>query len=217
MTAQEADRYHGNHAFRLSIEVPQIGHPYETTASLNMTREQILAYNFDRAACRYQPGQDVSACNFKLDYASYECIEAASEPKNPELNKTGIMAARVVTKGAHENRELLAESYRPVAGLEQRNRNDRIRRIDGQVSENLMEETLKFLEMDAGDERRGDRQQIVLSAAGGHVLPDEHAQPVAVIIPAHGLNFDVLAQHIEAQPLHERNIIDQRLVRRRGV
>ncbi|MCI7100319.1 MAG: hypothetical protein MR966_15765 [Lachnospiraceae bacterium] len=151
MTAQEADRYHGNHAFRLSIEVPQIGHPYETTASLNMTREQILAYNFDRAACRYQPGQDVSACNFKLDYASYEFIEAASEPKNPELNKTGIMAARVVTKGAHENRELLAESYRPVAGLEQRNRNDRIRRIDGQVSENLMEETLKFLEMDAGD------------------------------------------------------------------
>ena len=76
---------------------------------------------------------------------------------------------------------------------------------------------MAVLEMNAGDERCGDGQQIVLSAAGGHILPDQHAQPVAVIIPAHRLNFDVLAQHIEAQPLHERNIIDQRLVRRRGI
>ena len=76
---------------------------------------------------------------------------------------------------------------------------------------------MAVLEVNAGDERRGDGQQIVLSAAGGHILPDQHPQPVAVVIPAHRLNFDVLAQHIEAQLLHARNIIDQRLVRRRGI
>ena len=76
---------------------------------------------------------------------------------------------------------------------------------------------MTVLEMNAGDERRGDGQQIVLSAAGGHVLPDQHAQPVAVIIPAHGLDLDMLAQHVEAQTLHQFDIIDQRVVRRCGI
>ena len=73
------------------------------------------------------------------------------------------------------------------------------------------------LVMDAGDERGGDGQQAVVPAAVDHVLPDQHTEPVAVIVPAHGLDFDVLAQHVKAHVLHELKIKDHCLVRRRGV
>ena len=38
-----------------------------------------------------------------------------------------------------------------------------------------------------------------------------------MIVPAHGLDFDVLAEHVEAQVLHELNIEHHRVVARRGV
>ena len=67
------------------------------------------------------------------------------------------------------------------------------------------------------DERRRDRHGAVFPAAGHHVLPYKHPQPVAVVVPAHGLAFDVLAQHVEAHVLHELDIKNHRLVRWRGI
>ena len=71
--------------------------------------------------------------------------------------------------------------------------------------------------MNTRDEGRGDREKVVCSTAVYHVLPDEHAEAVAVIVPAHGLNFDVLAEHVEAHVLHELNIEHHRVVARRSV
>ena len=67
------------------------------------------------------------------------------------------------------------------------------------------------------DERRGDRQKVILPAAVRHVLPDQHAQPVAVIVPPHRLHLDVLAQHVEAEIFHRPDVPDERLVARRGI
>ena len=50
-----------------------------------------------------------------------------------------------------------------------------------------------------------------------HILPDEHAQLVAVVVKTLGLDFGVFAQHVEAELLHPRNIGDQRFIRRCGV
>ena len=62
------------------------------------------------------------------------------------------------------------------------------------------------------DERCGYGQLAVASAAVGHILPDQHAQPVAVVIPAQRLQLDVLAQHIEAHPLHRLDVVDHGLI-----
>ena len=43
----------------------------------------------------------------------------------------------------------------------------------------------------------------------------QHAQPVAVPVPALGLELDVLAQHVEARRAHGLDVKDQRLVGRR--
>ena len=73
------------------------------------------------------------------------------------------------------------------------------------------------LEMDA------HKRQILLGhgdevlAAAHHVLPDDHAKAVTVIVPAHRLNFDVLAQHVEAQVLHGLDVPDHGLVAGRGI
>ena len=73
------------------------------------------------------------------------------------------------------------------------------------------------LAVDTSDKGRGDREKVIFSAAVYHVLPDEHAEAVAVIVPAHGLDFDVLAEHVEAHVLHELNIEHHRVVARRSV
>ena len=71
--------------------------------------------------------------------------------------------------------------------------------------------------MNARDEGRGDGEKVIFPAAVYHVLPDEHAEAVAVIVPAQRLDFDVLAEHVEAQVLHELNVKNHRVVARRGV
>ena len=71
--------------------------------------------------------------------------------------------------------------------------------------------------MAAGDERGGDCEKIILPAAVYHVLPHQHAQPVAVIVPAHRFDLYVLSQYIEAHVAHELNVVHHRLVARRGV
>ena len=53
--------------------------------------------------------------------------------------------------------------------------------------------------------------------AGYHVLPNDHPQPVAVIVPPQRLDLDVLAQHIEAHVPGGLNVPDHGLIRRRGV
>ena len=63
----------------------------------------------------------------------------------------------------------------------------------------------------------GDEPVLIGGTAVYHVLPDEHAQLVAVVVKTLGLDFCVLAQHVEAELLHPRNIGGQRFVRRCGV
>ena len=74
-----------------------------------------------------------------------------------------------------------------------------------------------ILVVNAGDEGRGDGEKVIFPAAVYHVLPDEHAEAVAVIIPAHRLDFDVLAEHVEAHVLHELDIENHGVVARRGI
>ena len=73
------------------------------------------------------------------------------------------------------------------------------------------------VEVPARHERGGDDERVVAFAAAGHILPDEHTQPVAVIVPAVALDLDVLAQHVEAHVLGQLDVIDERVVARRGV
>lgn len=63
----------------------------------------------------------------------------------------------------------------------------------------------------------GDEPVFIGGTAVYHILPDEHAQLVAVVVKTLGLDFGVFAQHVEAELLHPRNIGDQRFIRRCGV
>ena len=72
-------------------------------------------------------------------------------------------------------------------------------------------------QMPSSDQRGRDDKGTVVPAAAGHILPDQHAEPVTVVIPAQGLHLDVLAQHVEAAVFGRLNVKDQGLVRRRGV
>ena len=45
-----------------------------------------------------------------------------------------------------------------------------------------------------------------------HILPDEHAKAVTVVIPAHRLQLAVLAQQAEAALLHSFDITYERLI-----
>ena len=56
-----------------------------------------------------------------------------------------------------------------------------------------------------------------MAAAVYHVLPDDQPQTVAVVVPAVGLDFDVLADHVEAGFSDLRKIEDHCFVRRRRV
>ena len=55
---------------------------------------------------------------------------------------------------------------------------------------------------------------VVGAAARGHVLPDEHAQPVAERIEARLLHFEVHAQQVEAKFAHRADVKLERLLRR---
>ena len=49
-------------------------------------------------------------------------------------------------------------------------------------------------------------------AAAEHILPDDHTQPVAMVVPAEGFHLDMLTQNVEAQLLAAEDIENQRLV-----
>src|SRR5690606_10228277 len=61
------------------------------------------------------------------------------------------------------------------------------------------------------------RVPLISQIPAGHILPNEHALPVAVVIPAGRLHLDVLADHIEAHFLGLLNIKKKRLVGGRGI
>ena len=71
--------------------------------------------------------------------------------------------------------------------------------------------------MDAEKRQHLGVQRLKALEAGHHVLPHQHPQPVAVVIPPQRLDLDVLAQHVEAQLLHGADVTDHGLVRWRGV
>ena len=56
----------------------------------------------------------------------------------------------------------------------------------------------------------------VAAAAVDDVLPHQHAEAVAVRVPAQRLDLRVLAQHGEAERLHRLDVVDHRLVAGRG-
>ena len=58
----------------------------------------------------------------------------------------------------------------------------------------------------------GNMEKAVRLPAGHHVLPHQHAAPIAMVVPAVGLHLQVLAQHVEAGVLHGLNVEGERLV-----
>ena len=62
----------------------------------------------------------------------------------------------------------------------------------------------------------GHHRAVVAASAVDQVLPHEHAEPVAVVVPAQRLDLDVLAQHREAEIPGGADVMGQRLVRRCG-
>ena len=69
----------------------------------------------------------------------------------------------------------------------------------------------------SGEKRRGYGQRIVLAAAVYHILPYEHPQPVAVIIPPERLYLYMLPEHIEAHILHGLYIGNHSFIRGCGI
>ena len=49
-------------------------------------------------------------------------------------------------------------------------------------------------------------------ATADHILPYDHSQTIAVVIPAQRLELDMFPEHIEAQPFCEADIIDKGLI-----
>ncbi|MNP86143.1 hypothetical protein D3C76_1862050 [compost metagenome] len=60
-------------------------------------------------------------------------------------------------------------------------------------------------------------QMVPAPAAVNHVLPDNQSEPVAMIVPPGGFDFNMLPHHVEAEPLHGFDIISQCLVTRSGI
>src|SRR3546814_9660948 len=57
----------------------------------------------------------------------------------------------------------------------------------------------------------------VLAAARWHVLPDQHPEPVGVVIIARGFDLDMLPQHIEPRLFQKDDVALHRLLRRRRI
>ena len=62
-----------------------------------------------------------------------------------------------------------------------------------------------------------DGQRGIGIAAVHHILPDQHPQPVTMVVPAQRLHLDVLSQHIKAQPFHFGDVMDHRFIGGSGV
>ena len=60
--------------------------------------------------------------------------------------------------------------------------------------------------------KRGFEHKVAHDAAADHVLPDEHTEPVTVVVPAQRLHFYVLTQHVEAKALHGGDVVNHRIV-----
>ena len=75
-------------------------------------------------------------------------------------------------------------------------------------------EPVIFIILDAdADIRQNTRKDISdILAAADHILPDYHAESVAVIVPAQGLDLDMLSEHIKAEALHLGDIKYHRFV-----
>ena len=65
------------------------------------------------------------------------------------------------------------------------------------------------LEEGTDEKRCGNDLRIVFSAAGDHVLPDEHSEPVAMVVPAKRLHLYVLSQGVEPHFLHSGYVVDE--------
>ena len=57
----------------------------------------------------------------------------------------------------------------------------------------------------------------IVASKGRHVLPDHHADLVAMVEPARRLDLDVLADHVETEILGFLDIVPKSLVRRSRV
>ena len=75
---------------------------------------------------------------------------------------------------------------------------------------------LIVLEHDVQEGEDGDHQRVVGASAVDHVLPDEDAHLVTEIVPAQGLDLDVLANHREAHVLQEFDVVRHGLFGGRG-
>jgi hypothetical protein len=67
---------------------------------------------------------------------------------------------------------------------------------------------------------RGDAEVVrrrALQIAVGHVLPNEQAETIAVMIPAGGLDLDLFARHVETEFLHGFDVGAEGFVGRCGV
>jgi len=49
-------------------------------------------------------------------------------------------------------------------------------------------------------------------ATADHILPYDHSQTIAVVIPSQGFDLDMLPEHVESQTFCEANIIDKSLI-----
>lgn len=69
----------------------------------------------------------------------------------------------------------------------------------------------------AGQQRRGNRHEPVIPASIWQILPDQHTEPVAVVVKAERLHLDMLAQHIKTQRFHGHNVPNECFVGGRRV
>ena len=73
------------------------------------------------------------------------------------------------------------------------------------------------LHVPARQQRGRDDCRIIAPAAVRHVLPDQHTEFVAVVVPAQGLDLHVLPEHVEAHGLRRLYVEAEGLIARRGI
>ena len=82
-------------------------------------------------------------------------------------------------------------------------------------------ELLRVVEMPGDFRRHGGNlarveRWVFCRPSVDHVLPHDHAQTVAVIVPARRLDLEMLAQHVEAELAGRLDVVEQCLVARCG-
>ncbi len=73
------------------------------------------------------------------------------------------------------------------------------------------------VEVDAQEGGNLNDQRVQTASAADQILPHQHPQPVAVVVPPQGLHLDVLAEHVEPAFLHLPDVVDHGLVGGRGI